>query len=1014
MIIGNLKSFTDLARKKALAADLLTIEIANEAENQKRVRNYKSTYQAKAVPAVYKTPSELRLDKDRLLRDAREKLVSLGLDFPIVQQVITNYLNESVDTLIKFNGLFPSIKTEFARSINPTFATAGIVIDLIKSRMNKVSAAYGSAVPTTGGFSKASEYTARYDVKDELIELSQSDFMEALIADPSVADAGKLVNLLVSLEQSLPDKSFFETIERQQPIEKMKYFDEFAALFAAQKIPDAVEISGLIDKYERDTPATAVRLLLRRFSNAEPQRISEFVARTLKEISEGDIKEAVADDGRADEAIRLGAAVEAEAIGRERGREREVAAPFDADLEEALNLVIRKQPYKSEFAKLTHEEQLLLLPLIQDPNSKDPAVEKFKLMTSGMVGLPQFEKVYGIKIEIISSIVAEARAQLGFDPDDATPFEDGDGDKLKVRLLRIELVKLYVRLQNGLRDIQDRQDRFAFVQTIIEEANSQSARIYGYRVDDYEDGVPPPRSMGVEFDDERKSFFNALSSEVAKKEGGKEEAKEEEEDAHPLMAGLPALELKAIIGQSPHIKAFFIEMIDLFEEAQQQFGKINDGSLSYEDRVAAEVGLFQRLMDTIRRKYAAVVGGNILDANDRDTYNHETERDPFLALRAYINKRLKEIFGYSLEELEEGRRAKPAAAAAPEPAAAATLAEPAAPPKKARAKKVKSEEQLAAEAATQAAETALFKKESLAKKEAAADLQREQAAVENFTLFETEFRERFDSDPQKAKETAAAIFMNISSEILGVARMPALARKLDKFFESDKQFTEPFVDDFLKAARAYFEVVNKTDRPAREAYRRTANEPEQKGKIIGSKDIAPLTYGLGVKEKEFVARRIKVGGGISPPDEPTYRQFGKYVIHMPYLHNNTANFKYPSLGAIPTIKPTPISDDYKELLLQTLTTGALNEKDLRRLEPKEIKHFEKVVSGAGLLAHFKLNKSADDEVDDLKRFELLRGEVNAGNNAPSLLKELRALVTKFMDNGRVKRKEGERFLSELK
>jgi hypothetical protein len=149
-------------------------------------------------------------------------------------------------------------------------------------------------------------------------------------------------------------------------------------------------------------------------------------------------------------------------------------------------------------------------------------------------------------------------------------------------------------------------------------------------------------------------------------------------------------------------------------------------------------------------------------------------------------------------------------------------------------------------------------------------------------------------------------------------------------------------------------------------------------------------------------------------EEPTYRQFGKFVIHMPQLHANRANFKYKSLGAIPSIKPVEIGQDYKDFLVDIMRSGVMNEKDYKRLGDKEKKHFEKVVLGSGLAGYFKIEKTNDEgDKKDLERFEVLRGEYLAGNNAPSLIKELRSHVIKFMDEGRIKRKEGMGLLFEL-
>jgi hypothetical protein len=109
-----------------------------------------------------------------------------------------------------------------------------------------------------------------------------------------------------------------------------------------------------------------------------------------------------------------------------------------------------------------------------------------------------------------------------------------------------------------------------------------------------------------------------------------------------------------------------------------------------------------------------------------------------------------------------------------------------------------------------------------------------------------------------------------------------------------------------------------------------------------------------------------------------------------------------------------ISDDYKDFILDVIKNGKMNEKELSRLKEDEQKHFGKVVSGAGLIDTFNLKKIASpDEKKDGDRFNLLRGEYLAGNNAPTLIKELRSYILKFMDEGRIKRKEGMGLLAEL-
>jgi hypothetical protein len=161
--------------------------------------------------------------------------------------------------------------------------------------------------------------------------------------------------------------------------------------------------------------------------------------------------------------------------------------------------------------------------------------------------------------------------------------------------------------------------------------------------------------------------------------------------------------------------------------------------------------------------------------------------------------------------------------------------------------------------------------------------------------------------------------------------------------------------------------------------------------------------------------RKKIGGGIAVQSTPTYAEFGKYAIHLPQLHNkNTLNIKYKSLGAIPTLKPITISDDFKDFITETLEKKSVNERALKKLPSHEISYFERAVAGAGLLETFKMKRTnTDEEKKDLDRFTLLRGELIAGNNSDKLIKELRSLIVKFLNTGRIHKAEGMNLLQEL-
>ncbi len=127
------------------------------------------------------------------------------------------------------------------------------------------------------------------------------------------------------------------------------------------------------------------------------------------------------------------------------------------------------------------------------------------------------------------------------------------------------------------------------------------------------------------------------------------------------------------------------------------------------------------------------------------------------------------------------------------------------------------------------------------------------------------------------------------------------------------------------------------------------------------------------------------------------------------------NIKYKSLGPVPKFRqPIAVSDIFKEFLLDVLETGKPNPRVYSQIETDERKLFEEMSIGAGVWNIFNLKRTTTDtDEEESKRFELLRGEVLAGNNNPKILKELRMLVIKFMNNGKIRKNEGLNLLIQL-
>lgn len=172
--------------------------------------------------------------------------------------------------------------------------------------------------------------------------------------------------------------------------------------------------------------------------------------------------------------------------------------------------------------------------------------------------------------------------------------------------------------------------------------------------------------------------------------------------------------------------------------------------------------------------------------------------------------------------------------------------------------------------------------------------------------------------------------------------------------------------------------------------------------------------GGSVLKVKVRGRRVIMGGGIEPQKTERYQQLGRYVIHMPSLKKGVLNVKYPSRATIHGLPQRLISQDLTDFILDLLEVGRMNSKLYEKLSTDDKSLFNKVANMAHINETLGIkNEVGEAERDMLKRFELVRGEVVAGNNNAQLLKELKQLTLHMVGNGLISKQVGYGLLFEL-
>jgi hypothetical protein len=192
-------------------------------------------------------------------------------------------------------------------------------------------------------------------------------------------------------------------------------------------------------------------------------------------------------------------------------------------------------------------------------------------------------------------------------------------------------------------------------------------------------------------------------------------------------------------------------------------------------------------------------------------------------------------------------------------------------------------------------------------------------------------------------------------------------------------------------------------------------EPTQTGPVFQKKG-----FGLQVKLKKGAkfgrGMAVQEMKGVSAPVKPDrsdlYYSFGVFAVHKKSLGDNILNLKYKSFSQVHKYPKRQISEDLKDILVDAIETKKINQKLFNALTDSDKSFLTELISEARLKETFpnifktKVGEGIAINENHFDRFEILKGELIAGNSSNEIKKELRLLVQKFMKDGLIEKKDG--------
>jgi signal transduction histidine kinase len=175
----------------------------------------------------------------------------------------------------------------------------------------------------------------------------------------------------------------------------------------------------------------------------------------------------------------------------------------------------------------------------------------------------------------------------------------------------------------------------------------------------------------------------------------------------------------------------------------------------------------------------------------------------------------------------------------------------------------------------------------------------------------------------------------------------------------------------------------------------------------------PVGRGIG-KSQDFIETKVDKASGIKKNDIKKFVPFGKYFIHNVKLKDNIISLRQPSGVIVAGMSPTRVSDKLGHVIRTIVGGGTPKFNELNGLSDEERDYLYKVSKKSDLEDKFSVPSPSKDAMEkDIHNFEVMKGEIMAGNDSIDMIKKFKLLILKLSKSGSLPKNDVHEILQEL-
>jgi len=179
--------------------------------------------------------------------------------------------------------------------------------------------------------------------------------------------------------------------------------------------------------------------------------------------------------------------------------------------------------------------------------------------------------------------------------------------------------------------------------------------------------------------------------------------------------------------------------------------------------------------------------------------------------------------------------------------------------------------------------------------------------------------------------------------------------------------------------------------------------------VIQKQSASATGKGLGKKSRRMKGGSIRIDVNAGMKDDvnvPKYVPFGRYIINRNKLNDGVVMIKRPSGAFMGDLQSRRVSNKLRSVFDKIIGGSVPSYQDFAKLDEDEKQYLHYVAKKSNLLDKLQVpTPNKDEEEKMISRFEILRGQIVAGNDSRELIKEFKKLIMEMGDKKLLPRRQ---------